>query len=77
VGGPRNGARFPLFQRLDVSLTREGRGRLRWAPYLSLINAYNARNVFTYIFDFEDNPPTRTAFSQFPLLPTAGVSLSW
>jgi hypothetical protein len=77
VGGPRNGARFPLFQRLDVSLTREGQGRLRWAPYLSLINAYNARNVFTYIFDFEDNPPTRTAFSQFPLLPTAGVSLSW
>lgn len=77
IGGPRNGARFPLFQRLDVSVTREGTGRLHWRPYLSLINAYNARNVFTYVFDYQKNPPTRTAFSQFPLLPTVGVGISW
>ncbi|WP_373070633.1 carboxypeptidase regulatory-like domain-containing protein [Gemmatimonas sp.] len=77
IGGTRNGARFPLFQRLDVSVTRESTGRLRWAPYLSIINAYAARNVFTYVFDYTDNPPTRTAFSQFPLLPTVGVGISW
>lgn len=77
IGGPRNGVRLPLFQRLDISVTRESTGRLRWAPYLSIINAYAARNVFTYVFDYTDNPPTRTAFSQFPLLPTAGVGISW
>lgn len=77
IGGVRNGARFPLFQRVDLSVTREGTGRLHWAPYLSLINAYNARNVFTYVFDYAKNPPTRTAFSQFPILPTVGVGISW
>jgi hypothetical protein len=66
IGGVRNAARFPLFQRLDLSVTRTSTGKRTWAPYLSLINAYNARNVFTYVFDYVDNPPTRTAISQFP-----------
>jgi hypothetical protein len=77
IGGPRNAARYPLFQRLDLSATRTSAGRRSWAPYVSLINAYNARNVFTYIFDYTDNPPTRTTVSQFPILPTVGVSVSW
>lgn len=76
--GPRNAARFPLFQRLDLSATRTGtRWGLQWSPYFSIINAYNARNVFTYVFDYADNPPTRSAFTQFPLLPTVGMSVSW
>jgi hypothetical protein len=41
------------------------------------VNAYNARNVFTYFFDYSDNPPTRTAISQFPFIPTVGVTVSW
>ncbi len=77
IGGPRNAARYPLFQRLDVSATRTSTGRRTWAPYVSLINAYNARNVFTYVFDYADNPPTRTTVSQFPILPTVGVSVAW
>jgi hypothetical protein len=77
IGGVRNAARYPFFQRLDLSATREGTGRLHWAPYISLINAYNAKNVFTYVFDYQKNPPTRSAFSQFPLLPTVGVGVSW
>lgn len=77
IGGRRNGARFPLVQRLDLSVTWNRPGKRTWAPYLSLINAYNARNVFTYIFDYTANPPTRAAFSQFPLLPTFGVTVSW
>jgi hypothetical protein len=77
IGGVRNGARFPLFQRLDLSVTRTKPGRRTWAPYVSIVNAYNARNVFTYFFDYSDNPPTRTAISQFPFIPTAGVSVSW
>lgn len=77
IGGVRNGVRFPLFQRLDLSVTRTRPGKRTWAPYASIVNAYNARNVFTYFFDYADNPPTRTAISQFPLLPTFGVSVSW
>jgi hypothetical protein len=77
IGGVRNAARFPLFQRLDLSVTRTSSGRRTWAPYLSLINAYNARNVFTYVFDYVANPPTRTTISQFPIIPTVGVSVSW
>ncbi len=77
IGGVRNGARYPLFQRLDISVTRTSTGRRTWAPYLSLINAYNASNVFTYVFSYTDNPPTRTTISQFPLIPTAGLKVSW
>ncbi len=77
IGGARNAARFPLFQRLDLSVTRTSAGRRSWAPYLSVINAYNARNVFTYVFDYNSNPPSRTTVSQFPLLPTVGMSVSW
>lgn len=77
IGGVRNSARFPLFQRMDLSVTRTKPGKRTWAPYLSLVNAYNARNVFTYFFDYSDNPPTRTAISQFPFIPTAGVTVSW
>lgn len=77
IGGVRNAARYPLFQRLDLSVTRTSAGRRSWAPYVSLINAYNARNVFTYVFDYAKNPPSRTTVSQFPLLPTIGLSVSW
>jgi hypothetical protein len=78
VGGSRNAARYPLFQRLDLSATRTSKGTgVKWSPYFSLINAYNAKNVFTYVFDYSDNPPTRAAISQFPLLPTFGVSITW
>ena len=77
IGGVRNAARYPLFQRLDLSVTRTSTGRRTWSPYLSLINAYNARNVFTYVFDYVANPPSRATISQFPIIPTVGVSVAW
>lgn len=76
VGGTRNGARLPTTQRLDLDVTRTFRLRgLTIAPYLSVVNAYNAKNVFLYVFDYTESPPTRQAISQFPLLPSAGVSI--
>jgi hypothetical protein len=78
VGGARNGVRYPSFQRLDLSLTRRiERGRVTIAPYLQLVNAYNARNVFIYTFDYTANPPARKAISQFPILPSVGVTVDW
>jgi hypothetical protein len=47
------------------------------APYLSVVNAYNAKNVFIYVFDYTKTPPTRQAISQFPLLPSAGVTIQF
>ncbi|MDB4874599.1 MAG: TonB-dependent receptor plug [Gemmatimonadetes bacterium] len=76
IGGDRNGARLPTTQRLDLDVTRTFRVRgMAVAPYLSVVNAYDAKNVFLYIFDYSKSPPTRQAISQFPLLPSAGVTI--
>jgi hypothetical protein len=78
VGGTRNGARLPSTQRLDLDVTRSYRVRgMTIAPYLSVVNAYDAKNVFLYVFDYGKNPPTRQAISQFPLLPSAGVTIQF
>ncbi|MEO9034900.1 MAG: carboxypeptidase regulatory-like domain-containing protein [Gemmatimonadaceae bacterium] len=76
IGGPRNGARLPSTQRLDLNVTRTYTvGKTTIAPFLSVVNSYNAKNVFIYIFDYSKNPPTRQAISQFPFLPSAGVAI--
>jgi len=78
IGGARNGARLPTTQRLDLDVTRRYVVRgMSVAPYLSVVNAYNAKNVFLYIFDYGKSPPTRQAISQFPLLPSAGVTIQF
>jgi hypothetical protein len=76
--GPRNAERLPLAQRLDLSLTRSGRVRgASVSPFLSIMNAYNATNVFAYIFDYTARPPERIGLQQFPVFPTIGVSIAW
>jgi hypothetical protein len=76
IGGPRNGARYPLTQRLDVNISRDfQRGRATIRPFLSVVNAYNARNVFLYILDYGVAPPVRRTISQFPFIPSLGVSV--
>ena len=78
IGGTRNGARLPTTQRLDLDVTRRYQLRgMTIAPYLSVVNAYNAKNVFLYVFDYSKSPPTRQAISQFPLLPSAGVTIQF
>ena len=53
------------------------RGRTTWTPSLQLVNAYNRQNTFVYTFDYRANPPTRTAVSQFPLLPSVGLTVEF
>jgi hypothetical protein len=78
VGGARNSERFPSFQRLDLSVRRSfQRGRALLSPYLQIVNVYNRKNVFTYLFDYENNPPSRTAVSQFPLVPSLGMTVEF
>jgi hypothetical protein len=76
--GPRNGERLPLSQRLDVSVTHDWRpGGLTITPYLSVMNLYNAHNVFGYVFDYTGAPPKRISLPQLPIFPTLGLSVSW
>ncbi len=78
LGGPRNGARFPASHRLDLDVSREYQLRgATVAPYLSVANAYNAQNVFVYLYRYSSNRPTRRAISQFPVLPSLGVRLAF
>ena len=77
--GGRNGDRLPTTQRLDLSVMRNGHIRgVGVAPYLSVVNATNAKNVFTYVFDYRVFPvPTRTTIHQLSIVPTIGVSIGW
>jgi hypothetical protein len=78
LGGVHNSARFPVTHRLDVDVSRQliVRGATV-APYVSVANVYNAKNVFVYLYKYSTDVPTRRAISQFPILPTAGVRVAF
>lgn len=76
LGGPRNSARFPATHRVDLDASRDFHARgATISPYVSVVNAYNARNVFVYLYNYSNDTPTRRAISQFPVLPSAGVRI--
>ncbi len=78
IGGDRNSSRYPVFQRLDLMASRRyTRGRATLTPYFQVVNAYNRRNVFIYTFDYTANPPERQATSQFPFLPSIGLTVEF
>ena len=78
LGGARHGARFPATHRLDLDVSREFRWRgANVAPYVSVVNAYNAQSVFVYLYDYSTDDPTRRAISQFPILPSLGVRVDF
>jgi len=69
--------RLPATQRLDVTVTRAMKKGITFTPFLSIMNLYNAHNVFMYDFNYEASPPTRTAYSQIPFFPSIGVTFEW
>ena len=78
LGTARNSARFPSTHRLDLDVSREF--QLRGAtltPYVTIVNAYNAKNVFIYLYDYSTDRPTRRAISQFPILPSVGARVAF
>ena len=78
VLGPRNGARYPVRHRLDVTFRRTWEkdwGRV--TPYMSVINVYNRKNVLFYSFNYRPEIPTRGGVSMIPILPTIGVEVSF
>ena len=78
LGAAHNSARFPPTHRLDLDVSRELLYHgATLTPYLSVVNAYNAPNVFVYRYDYSTDRPTRRAISQFPILPSAGVRIAF
>jgi len=76
LGGAHNGARFPMVSRLDLDASRVFTVRgATVAPYVSVINSFNSKNVFAYVYHYSVSPPTRRAISQFPILPSLGVRI--
>jgi hypothetical protein len=78
LGASYNSARFPPNHRLDLDVSRDFLVRgATVTPYLGLANAYNAHNVFVYLYSYSTDLPTRRAISQFPILPSAGVRVAF
>jgi hypothetical protein len=76
--GPRNAERLPFAQRLDLSITRGGDGKgVSYSPFLSVMNVYNAKNYFAYLYDYGSLPPERVRLQQLPVFPTLGLSVAW
>ena len=76
--GPRNGTRYPPYHRLDLSVRRTfvlGWGTL--TPHLDVLNVYNRKNVLFYFFDYTADGATRSGLSMFPILPTAGLEVTF
>ena len=72
-----NGQRLPPYHRLDIGFTKEGRffGFADYAFKIQAVNAYNRRNLWFYIYDFDENPVDRSAVRQLPILPNLSLTL--
>lgn len=74
----RNAARYPAYVRMDVAAQWEfGWLGARWKPTASLLNASARTNVFVYFYDYDQRPPIRRGFTQFPFLPTVGMDVEF
>lgn len=74
--GERNGERYPIYHRLDVSFRRDY--QKSWGvltPHVDLLNVYNQKNVLFYFYDYETTPAVRSGISMFPFLPTIGLEV--
>jgi len=80
VEGSRDAFRYPVYHRLDASLSRNW--KFRWGElsvFLDITNLYNASNVLLYYWDYEtpDNLPRRKKVGMLPILPTLGVTVGF
>ncbi|HYH81781.1 MAG TPA: TonB-dependent receptor [Longimicrobium sp.] len=78
VPGDRNRQRYPAYSRLDLTFRRSY--AKRWGtltPYAQVLNATNRRNVLFYFYNYDQNPPTRSGVSMFPVLPTIGLEATF
>jgi len=73
--GTRNSARYPMYFRTDISLTRDGRllkKPVEWK--FQIVNLTNNFNVLFYNWNHYASPSKVSAVSMFPLILTFGVN---
>ncbi|MCH8567478.1 MAG: TonB-dependent receptor [Balneolales bacterium] len=79
IVGRVNASRLPAYHRLDIGFTRYGRffnlgdSELQ----LQLINVYSRRNVWFYQFNFDENPPERSAVRMLPIIPSVTYTVNF
>ena len=70
--GSVNSERNPLFQELDVRVEKAFKlGAFTLAPYLDLLNAYNAKNVEGYSYNYDYTK--REEATGLTLFPNLGI----
>jgi len=70
--------RYPPYHRMDLYVRRNlSLGRLKGYVSLSVINVYNRKNIWFYMYDYNEDPPRRVAFYQLPIFPSLEFGLSW
>jgi hypothetical protein len=78
--GNINSARLPVYHRLDMRATAHTKfWSGDWSFYLDVINIYNHTNVLGYSYTIMPQPDAlpvlnKTASTQFPIVPTIGLS---
>jgi hypothetical protein len=78
IGAARNASRYPATRRLDLLVERPFTlGRVSFSPYISIVNVTDERNVLFYTYRFSSSPAVRQTVTQFPFLPSAGVSIAY
>ena len=79
IAGPRDAFRYPLYHRLDASLSKNW--ALSWGEisgFLDVVNVSNAKNVLLYYWELEQGElPERHKIGMIPILPTLGIKVKF
>ncbi len=79
--GPRDAHRLPTYHRLDLSIQKGFRIRkVTGSVALDVMNVYNRKNVWFYRWESDNperEPPTKKPVNMLPIVPSAGVTLSF
>ncbi|MBN2056846.1 TonB-dependent receptor [bacterium] len=79
--GGLNGDRFPISHKLDMRIERTWRfDTWEWTLHLDLMNAYDAKNIYTYYYDEGEPPgtePKRETIYDEPIIPFLGLDISF
>ncbi len=79
VVGRVNASRLPAYHRLDIGFTRKstffGIADSEWQ--FQVINLYSRRNVWFYMYDFDENPVDRIEARMLPIIPAIGYTINF
>ncbi|TES90969.1 MAG: hypothetical protein E3J87_08840 [Candidatus Cloacimonadota bacterium] len=78
IMAPRDYYRYPTNHRADIGISKAFTWKsLKGEFSIEIINLYNHKNVFFYIWDLEEDSPVKRAVTMFPLLPTIGLKVNF